>query len=120
MTKVNIELATKELNSVLSDWADGSELPFDDDAFKKIYNAILGKIQSGNVTIDTEKNTINLKDYVFKVPLGDALLTMGNQDVAGLMNTAAIMVGKEPGHFATVDARITKTAVMVTSLFMQV
>ncbi len=120
MSKVNEELATKELNSVLSDWADGSELPFSDIAFKKTYNAILGKVQSGNVTVDTDKNTINVKDYVFKVPLGDALLTMGDQDVKGLMNTAAVMAGKEPGHFANVDARVAKTAVMITSLFMQV
>jgi len=133
MSKIDKNTATKEVLSVLSAWSDGLELPDftldntpEERQRRDVFNALVGYIEAGVIFTDGSEHfsykyvngEIVESILKFGVPLGEAFMNMNGMTGADIVRFAESMCKQQAGFFANKDARLTKKAVVIATIFI--
>jgi len=134
MAKIDKDTADKELEKLLLKWTDGMALPeyLTKTEMKKATPAEAVFTQSFDIISDyMQLGLMHIQDDIivmqngendpleFTVPKGEALMNMGDLDMAGYMKFAASMSKQTASFFPNASAKVAKRGMALAILFMQ-
>ena len=130
MAKIDKTAADAELETLLSSWCDGLELPErpekpitqEQNVYAQSFDLVSKYIQAGLMHVQDKKLVMKNGEHEpieFEVPKGEALMNMGDLDMSGYLKFAASMAKRAPSFFANADANSAKRGGAVAVLFMQ-